>query len=300
MIEQALTKHLQAQEALLSPYLARFGGKLAIFTPEAAKDEDKNWAPGPQYGRLVFTVDLKGDPERTTGGTLAVDILCKKGQQFPDDIEPIVRNLIHGYFFSNGTFVVSAQWKNSNPFSEPTHHVIGCTVTFELLAFPVITTSAPENVVARLNQWTADRFPKIHVINHKPLPAQAWKPSGGESAVYWRCANERQAGWIPDTHQTIWRTAVIKGHIFSETPAEVAALSDTIIVGLYTSKRLLKPGEAPIMVNRNNTSQYGADPLRTGQLTVEATFGVIVRFGNSETIQDINLPKGDKIYGNQG
>ena len=30
------------------------------------------------------------------------------------------------------------------------------------------------------------------------------------------------------------------------------------------------------MVNRSNTTNDGADALRTGQLTVEATYGVIV------------------------
>lgn len=283
MIEQALYEHLQDQEALL-PYLATYADKLAIFNQEAPADSDSSWGDGPQYGRIVFSVDLQGDPERTMGGILAVDILCKEDEQFPEEIEPILRPLIHGYFFCREKFVAAAQWKNTSYFTEPTAKVTGCTVTFDLLAFPIITTSSPD-VVARLNEWTA-RFPNVHVINYAPLPTQAWKPSGGEAAVYWRRVSVKPAGWIPNTYSTIWRTAIIRGHIFAE-PAEVATLSEKLLIGLYAVKRLLKPGEAPIMVNRSNTTDDGADALRTGQLTVEATYGVVVHFENSETFQNI-------------
>ena len=79
----------------------------------------------------------------------------------------------------------------------------------------------------------------------------------------------------------------MKGHVFSETPAEASGLADEITYRLYAAKRLLKPGEAPIMVNRRNTTDNGADPLRTGQVTVEATYGIIVHFETGEPIKDI-------------
>ena len=283
MIEQALYQHLQAQEAL-RPYLATYDSKMAIFNQEAPSDKDSNWGSGPQYGRIVFAVDLQGDPERTMGGMLSVDSLCKEDEQFPEEIEPILRPLIHGYFFCRDKFVAAAQWRNTSYFTEPTQKVTGCTATFDLLAFPIITTSTPD-VVARLNEWTA-RLPNVHVINHAPLPTQAWKPSGGEAAVYWRRVSVKPAGWIPDTYSTLWRTATIRGHIFAE-PAEIATLSEKIIIGLYAAKRLRKDGEAPIMVNRSNTTTDGADPLRTGQVTVEATYGVVVQFKSDEMIQHI-------------
>lgn len=275
MIEQALYEHLQEQIDL-RPFLATHNSKMAIFNQEAPGDKDKGWGKGPQYGRIVYAVDLQGDPERTMGGMLSVDIICKEDEQVPEEIEPLVRELIHGYFFSNGTFTVAAQWKNTSYFTEPTNSVTGCTVTFNLLAFPIITTSVPD-VVARFNAW-CDDIPNLYVINHKPLPRAAWKPSDDESAVYWRVAMEAPAGWIPNTYQTIWQTATVKGHIFSETPAVATNVARDLTLRLYALKRLMKDGEAPIMVNRKNTTDYSADPLRTGQVTVEATYGVIVAF----------------------
>lgn len=285
MIEQALYEHLKSQTEL-TDYLGEYADMPAVFSQEAPADRDAKWAPGKQYGRVVFAVDIQGDPERTMGGTLAVDISCKEGEQFPEEIEPILRQLIHGYFFSNGTFIVSAQWKNSTYFTEPTEQVIGCTLAFELLAFPVITTADPD-IVARINEWTASRFKTLHVINHDEMPKSAWKPTGDESAVYWRLVQDDPAGWIPDTFQTIWRTATVRCHIFSETNAIAASVARDLTTRLYADKRILKSGETPIMVNRRNSADLGADPLRTGQLSVEATYAIVTNRSTDDVLQNI-------------
>lgn len=290
MIEQALYEHLLLQDAL-EPYLATYDGMPAVFSQEAPADTDSLWGDGPQYGRIVFTIDLQGDPGRIFGGRLVVDIMCKEDEQYPEDIEPILRPLIHGYFFSSGTFTVAAQWVSSDPFTQPTDHVTGCTMAFDLLAFPMITTSAPD-VISRINAWTKARFPELHVINLDTLPATAWKPSVGDSAIYWRLGATAPARWIPDTFQTVWRTATIKGHVFSEDIATVADVSERVNIQLYADKRLLKQGETPIMVNRNNTSDVSADPLRTGQITVDATYGVIVYTVPDPGIKNISVKDG--------
>ena len=285
MIEQALYEHLINQPEL-AEHLAVYNGHPAVFNQKAPADNDELWEYEKQYGRVVFAVDLQGDPARIMSGTLMVDISCKESEQLPEEIEPIARQLIHGYFFSSGTFTVAAQWKNTSYFTEPTNDVIGCTVTFSLLAFPVITTSAPD-VIARFNEWTFSRFPDLHVINYNELPAQAWKPKGTETAVYWRLVQDSPANWIPDTLQTIWRTAAVRCHIFSESNAIAATVARDIITRLYADKRILKSGESPIMVNRRNSADLGEDPLRTGQVSVEATYGIVVHHSTDDVFQHI-------------
>lgn len=284
MIEQALYEHLKAQDELL-PFLATYAEAPAVFFQEAPADTDEKWAPGPQYGRIVFSVDLQGDPARTAGGTLMVDILCKKDEQFPEDIEPVIRKLIHGYFFSSGTFAVAAQWKSSDPFTEPPNQVIGCTVSFDLLAFPVLTTTGLD-VVSRLNEWTS-QIDGLYVINHDELPAAAWKPGKGESAVYWRRLRDGPSPKIRDRYAMIGRMATIKGHIFAEDIATASSVANDLTIRLYTAKRLLKPPESPIMVDDRITQDDGADPLRTGQMTVEATYCIMRYAKTDQTIQDI-------------
>lgn len=286
MIEQALYEHLVAQTNL-AQYLATYNGVPAVFNQEAPADRDALWGDGPQYGRIVFAVDIKGDPERTMGGTLAVDIQCKENEQFPEVIEPIIRPLIHGWFFSSGTFTVEAQWKTSSYFTEPTDQVTGCTVVFDLLAFPLMTTGSPD-VIERINAWTS-AIPGLSVINYAELPTTAWTPDGSNSAVYWRLVSDAPAVWIPDTFQTIWRTSTIKCHIFSKDHATADTVARNIISQLYTDKRLMKEGESPIMVNQKNQIDSGADPLRTGQVTVEATYGIIVYEEASKDLTSIEV-----------
>lgn len=284
MIEKALYEHLAAQEEL-ARYLATYHGQHAVFNQEAPADSDSGWGPGPQYGRIVFAVDLQGDPERCLGGVLSIDILCKEDEQFPEEMEPLVRSLVHGWFFSSGTFTVAAQWKSSSPFTQPTDQVTGCTVLFDLLGFPVLTTFIPD-VVDRINAWSAETE-NLHVINHDPLPAEAWRPTETESAIYWRLVQDTPAGWIPDTVSTLWRTSTLRGHIFSRNNAAAAAVARSLALRLHAAKRLLREGEAPILVNRRNTADMSADPLRTGQLTVEATYGVVVHFDNEQKLEHI-------------
>lgn len=284
MIEKALGDHLVAHSEL-TDFLATYMESPAVFYAEAPDDSKPGWGAGPQYGRIVFDIDLQGDSERTMGGILAVDILCKKDEQYPEDIEPIVRRLIHGYFFSSGKFIVAAQWRDSKSFDEPERMVAGFTVFFDLLAFPILTTNGLD-VISRLNEWTS-QIEKLYVINHDELPTAAWKPGKGESAIYWRRLRVTPAAKIRDTYATIWRTDTIKGHIFSEDIATASAVADDLTIRLYTAKRLLKPGEAPIMVADRNTQDDGADPLRTGQLTVEATYGINRHRAATATFQNI-------------
>lgn len=285
MIEEALYEHLIAQEELAA-YLGVYADRPAIFGQEAPADIDEKWSPGLKYGRVVFDVDIHGDPERAMGGTLAVDLLCEDGKQFPEDIEPILRQLIHGWFFTSGKLTVAAQWKTSSYFTQPKDKLCGCTLAFELLGFPMITTSTPD-VIARINKWTSDTFHDIHVINHDEMSSRAWKPTDNDSAVYWRLVSDNPAGWIPDTFQTIWRTATVRCHIFSETNAIAATVARDMNVRLYADKRILKSGESPIMVNRRNTVDLGSDPLRTGQVSVEATYAIIVHRATEDVLRNI-------------
>lgn len=296
MIEKSLYEHLIAQkepQQELADCLACYNCRPAIFSQEAPADADEGWCGGPQYGRIVFAVDLQGDPERDVAATLAVDILCSKDDVLPEEIEPMVKDLIDGWFFSGEGCIMAAQWKNSSYFTEPTNQVAGCTVVFDLLALPLLSTGDPD-VIQRINEWTA-QIEGLHVLNYDALPASAWKPSGEESAVYWRLVNDGPAGWVKDTYQTIWRKAIIKCHVFSESIDTASAVTRDLYVRLYAARRLLKAGESPIMVNQKNSADYGADPLRTGQLTVEATYGIIVRFRTEKTLEHITSDekKGD-------
>lgn len=285
MLDKAILSHLRQNETLREK-LTWYADLSAIFNQSAPPDTDNFWTRGPQYPRIVFTLDTQDDAARAVGGKLLVDVQCQSGGQIPEDFEAIVREWVDGCFFTGNGCTMAAQWEESRYFTEPTDAVCGVTLSFALLAFPMLTTQDPD-VIARINQWTAAAFPELLVLGGSVLP-DTWRPRTGESAVYWRLAGIKPAGWIPDTHQTIWRTATLKGHVFAADISTATALSDEIIHRLDSVRRLVRPGETQIMVNRANSVDAGADALHTGQITVEATFGRIIPRPAAEPLKNIH------------
>lgn len=279
MIENALQKHLQAQEDL-KPYLATYAGVMAIFNQKAPADTDKLWGEGSQYGRIVCAVDMKDDPEREIGMTLAVDIMCKDGErnQIPEEIEPIVRPLIDGYFFSTKDITLSAKWVNSNYFTEPQNKVCGVTLTFELLAFPLQTTTDPDPIEL-INQWTSKELSEISekqitVIGQDILP-EAWQPTDDKPAIYWRLGIVQKCNWIPDTYNCSWQTATLYGHIMAPSKNVADLLARLIDNTLTIKKRLIFDDNSPLMIDRTIHINPAADPMRAGQISIEATYGIL-------------------------
>lgn len=293
MIEEALYKHLQDQDDILGPYLAKYCGKMAIFNQEVPPDTDPGWGDGygygydeddeeeekeSQYGRIVFAMDLSEDPERKYSGILAVDIQCEKDIQEPEVLEPIVRSLIDGYFFSTKDITIAAQWSASNYFTEPTEKVVGVTLTFGLLAFTKQTTIEPDPI-ALLNRWTKNEFADtvqkhIRVIGYDTVD-EAWKPSNEEPAIYWRLSNITNCSWIPDTYNCSWHTAVVYGHILAPDKDVCAIIARMLNNRLTIKKRLIFEDQSPLMVDRNIRVDLGRDQMRIGQITIDATYGIL-------------------------
>lgn len=279
MIEAQLRQHLM-QQAQLTPYMATYAGGMAIFNQEAPTDTDPAWGNGSQYGRIVFYIDMKDDPQRNISGTMGVDIYCENGStQVPEEIEPIIRELIDGYFFSNEAVTIATQWKSTNYFTEPPKKVVGATLTFDLLAFPSQQTIDPDPI-ALINKWTSNDLSKllgvsaIRVIGQDVLP-EAWKPTDDMPAIYWRIANIRKCTWIPDTYNCSWETAFIWGHIMAQEPATASKIARVIQNTLTVKKRLIFDDMAPLMIDRNIQVTLTNDSLRQGQINIEGTYGIL-------------------------
>lgn len=295
MIEQPLYEHLTAQKSL-EGYLTKYADKMAIFNQEAPDDTDKGWAKGSQYGRIVYAVKHVSDPQREIITTLSVDYMCKEGECVPEDVEPIIRPLIDGYFFSTKSVTMSARWMSSDYFTAPKERVIGVTLIFQLTAFPLQETTSPDPI-ALLNSWSNDknglvkllkREVKVIVIDKMPT---AWKPTAEEPAIYWRLGKIRPAGWIPDTYNCSWYTATIYGHVMGSDIAQETSVARIIAQYLTMVKRLIFDDESPLMIDRNIQINTEADQHRTGQLVIDATFGVLntCQMDGSSLLQHIDI-----------
>lgn len=292
MIEAEVRQHL-IKCAELRPYLAVYGGEMAVFNQEAPDDLKPGWGGKSQYGRVVFYIDMKDDPERQISGTMGVDVYCESGKQVPEEIEPLVRNLIDGYFFSNQEITIAAQWTSTNYFTEPTKKIIGATLIFNLLAFPNQETTDPDPI-ALINNWSHNELPaiigteEVLVIGKDVLPP-AWKPTKDSPAVYWRLSQVNKCSWIPDTYNCSWHTATIGGHIMASERDTEMKIARVIQNTLTIKKRLVFDDMSPLMVDRNIKLASSNDPLRSGQLSVDGTYGVLYIPPPVHTMDNISI-----------
>lgn len=270
MIETLLCQHLQKNSELLIG-LATYHGAIAVFNQEAPDDKDKGWGKT-QYGRIVFAVDLTDDPERQISGVLAVDVYCENGQQLPEEFEPVVRNLIDGYFFAATEATIAAQWRSSNYFTEAGEKVIGVTLTFDLLAFPIQETMDVDPIPL-LNEWSSGELSDVKVINYSKTDS-VWKPTDEKPAIYWRITSIDPCNYLPETYHCIWQTAEVQCNIFAESKEVMIRIARYISNLLSMKKRLIFKDDSPFMIDRvriNTTS----DSMTIGQLTLNGTYGIL-------------------------
>lgn len=276
MIEAQVRTHLISQEAL-KPYMTTYAGQMAVFNQEAPADTDPNWAQGSQYGRIVFYIDMQDDPQRNISGTMGVDLYCETDA--PEEIEPILRAAIDGYFFSNAEVTIAVNWRNTQYFTDPTKQVIGATLTFDLLDFPNQQTTDPDPI-ALINDWSVSDLPiilgieDVRVIGRDNLP-EAWKPTNECPAIYWRLGDIRKCDWIPDTYNCSWQTATIWGHIMAPDNATATKIARVIDNTLTIKKRLIFEDLAPLMIDRSIQVTPTNDALKQGQIKLDGTYGIL-------------------------
>ena len=93
-LENLIYKRLSEAKDL-TKHLTTFGGKPAVFTPEAPGDRAAGWGTATQYPRIVFNFDMQTDGERKSAGTLLVSLICRNDSDaVPELIEPAVRECL--------------------------------------------------------------------------------------------------------------------------------------------------------------------------------------------------------------
>lgn len=271
MIEAVLYKHLHEKGTELSSYLARWNDKMAIFNQEAPKDTDKGWGEGSQYGRIIFAIDTNDDPERKVSGKLLVDISCEKSQTPPEYLEPIVKELIDGYFFTTPAITMAAQWSGSNYFTEASEKVVGVTLTFDLLAFPAQETTDPDPVKT-VNQWLKSLYPEGKVICNDVLE-ETWKPTDESPAFYCRLVNLGE-GRMPSTAAVTWIGADMRVCVMAPTDSFRHLCAKKCVQVLTNESRLILDDGSPMLID-SVSANLAADQMRMGQIQIKATYGVL-------------------------
>lgn len=271
MIEIPLSEYLCSNEEL-AELLASYCGEPAIFQQIAPKDDDDGWDTDLHYARIVFDIDQTADDERKAAGTLYMDIMASEGSAEPEDIEMLLKKIIDGYFFVQDGMTYAAKWARTDAFvTEPDHKVFGKTLVFSLLAFPVQLSADPDTVEL-MNNWTAELFPEAIIINVTETDA-VFAPTDEKPVVYWS-----HQGLTESPIQSIWACTWLQSNLTMHIMAPSASLRNRIIkkalTELETKRRVLWPDKSQFMIHRT-LAHLTSDPVRTGQLIVQGSFGVL-------------------------
>lgn len=287
MIEPIIYQHL-SHSIILPEYLTTYAGKPAIFNMMAPADTEPEWEDQQQYPRLIFELNMQEDPERKISGTLMVDYYYPSDAgYFREDIEPIIKKSLDGWFFSDETDTIAAQWQQTDPFTTPDtgNRIVGFTMTFNVIAFPSQLTTDPDPVKT-LNDYIKKLYENCTLVGIDNV-SQPWKPSEEKPAVYCRMTRI-EPGKITGGYHVTWYDATIQVHILSPSKNTNSIVLKTIIEELQAATRIIMPDDSPFMINRMIVDN-GADALRAGQLTVTGIYGVLRKYPNVPVMQNINV-----------
>lgn len=284
MIEQVIYEYLKSEKSI-TEHLTTYDDEPAIFFLEAPSDNDELWEEGPQYPRMVFELSMQEDPERKTSGVLMIDFhLNTDSEIFVEEIGPIIQNAVSGRFFTDEKDTIAAVWRDSDLFATPEDgsKIAGITITFDILAFPAQFTTDPDPVKA-VNKFLKELYPDILRINIDSMDS-VWQATDNKPAAYVRL-QRINPGTFPSTYHVTWYNPVMMLHIMAPSLNVRTAILKTIVEVLQQKQRIILPDGSPLMMVRLAFTA-GADQLREGQLSIEASYGILRSYPDTEPLNN--------------
>ena len=270
--EDIIYNRLTESEDLKS-MLAEYTESPAIFYLTAPDDKSDGWSNGEQYPRIGYVVDWQSNPERKTSGVLTLEILCTETGVTPEEIEPVVRQLLCGVFIQpDNASPLAMAWSRSEAYDQKNDDglIIGVTVTLDVYAFPNQVTSDPDPVLA-MNHFIDTNAPEMFVISGRVPIDGVLVPTYEKPAIYFRQESiqiQRQ------TNTVAWMDAVIACHIFAGGREVEWMKWLTDILALRGEVIMLD--HSPMFM-QNLKADSSLDALSTGQLRLYVHFGILRR-----------------------
>lgn len=285
-MESVIYQYLLGCEQITA-LLTKYNDTPAIFNREAPDSVDNLWT-NPQYPRMIFELSMQDDPERKTSGTLMIDFYFNTdGGLYIEDVEPVIRTAIDGYFFSSGTETLAALWRHSDPFTEPAegNRINGMTITFDVVSFPSQWTSFPCPVQA-LDTYLKNLFPDYKVLGTDTLVG-TWKATDETPAIYTRL-QRIDPGTYPSKYAVTWYTAVLMVHVIAPSLNVRNSILKQIVEKIQADVRVMMPDNAPMFIQRIALTA-GADQLKAGQLSISGQYGILRSNPETSKLENIKL-----------
>ena len=270
-LEDVIYTRLTTSTALAA-LLATYNSAPAVFYQTAPDDSAAGWKQRKQYPRISYLVDYISNPERKTSGVMSLDILCTEEGASPEELEPIVRELLCGIFITPDEGPpYSLEWSRSDAFDQAKTDgtVIGVTVTLDVYAFPAQTTTDPDPVLA-MNHYIEQLISDAVIIGGKKPTPQILTPTEAAPAFYSRLVSMQMQR---QTNTVAWMDGVIACHIFAGG-REITWLK-------FLTDRLALAGEVTMldtspMFLTNLKADSTVSALAVGQLRLYVRFGLLL------------------------
>lgn len=276
------------------PDLGIYDGNPAIFEQQAPDDQAWEWE-GPQYGRILYDLLMKDDPERKVSGNLRILAAYENGDDGIGhenlvEAERMIQETFDGTFFSTMNLTIAAAWRKTEPFSEKAGNekdidVMGVILEFDVYAFPVMKYR-PMDPVKSLALYINQIWPETKILNFGQMD-EVWKPEGDTIAVYVRLESVGP-GTFPFIHACTWHSANLKVHVISGTGHSADELSMALITDLSEKERFPMNDGSPCFIQRCQFNK-GLDVLKDGQVTIQGQYGVLREMEDAEPIRNISV-----------
>ena len=287
MIEPVICEYLMSEKSIIEK-LTTYGGMPAVFHLEAPSDQAEGWDTTNTYPRIVYELTMREDPERKTSGMLMVDFYFNTDSGlFIEEINPLIINAISGRFFTDTKDTIAAVWKQSDPFTTPGEgsHIAGLTITFDVYAFPKQLTFDIDPVLA-VNNYIKSLIPDITLIGIDKMES-VWQATDEQPAVYVRL-QRINPGTFPSTYHVTWYNPIMLVHVIAPSLDVRTSVLKKIVETLQQKQRIILPDDSPLMIVRMALT-VGADQLKTGQLSIEASYGILRSYPEVEAISNIDI-----------
>lgn len=256
----------------LARKLTNFNDNPAVFYQKAPDDTASGWYGRKQYPRIDYIVDLQSNPERKTSGVLTLNIWSTEDGTPPEELEPIVRQLLCGVFLKpDSAPPYSMAWSRSDVFDaeKGENILVGITITFDVYAFPSQITSDPDPILA-INHYISELIPTATIIGQSDLE-EIYSPTTEYPAFYFRIETMKTQR---ETNTVAWMDTVIAGHIFA-ADEEIKWLK-AVVDKLALDGEITMLDTSPMFITslKADTTQ---NALSIGQFQIYGRFGILRR-----------------------
>lgn len=280
MIEKFIYRILSEKECENSivNYLSRTNNMPAIFLQAAPCDSAEKLFP-----RVDYTFEKMANDERKTEGLLTINVWCLSTSNLgPEDFEKRIRKMFSDVFIKVDTETYSFRWDRNDYFeyqdstrvsrdmNSENPQILGVTLFFDVLAYPMGSLSEPDPVVA-LMDYIRINYSECNLVGSDDID-DIFRVSDEKPAIYCRLSKlEKAEEW----HLCQWMNAGVAVHIFAASAEKrkemVKSLADAISKDDYVKMR----GNSLYMRCLKTNVNMEADIAKMGQIQFTFHYGIV-------------------------